>query len=358
MTKNDFYRLDELLKHKPQYSILLGERANGKSYAVKEYALKKSINKKSCTFALVRRLDADIKPSVIGAYFDDMPVEKMTGGEYNCISYYQRYFYVAKIDDDGKLKRGYKVGCVFALSDDERYKSSTVLPDCETVIFEEFVTNKLYLRDEVNRFMNLVSTILRLKSGAVFLIANKISRVCPYFVEWGLRGIPTMKDGQIDEYIFHGVDSEVKICVEMCASPKHKKSGMFFGTASKSIEGGEWQTTERPHLVGDLSEYDRLYELSLIALDFKFNILLLCHNNDDYMCVYVYPATLKTFDRVLTEKYSTDYNVTPTLRSNNRAEVLIHNLVNENKLVFPNNLIGEDFNTVIKNMKKNPFMLQ
>lgn len=355
---NDFYRLTEIKKHKAQYNILLGERANGKSYAVKEEVLKKAIEKKACVFALVRRLDADIKPSVIGSYMDDMPVNKLTKGEYNTISYYQRYFYVANVDDKGKVTRGYKIGCVFALADDERYKSSTVLPDIEYVIFEEFTTNKLYLRDEVTRFMNLVSTIMRLKNGVVYMIANKISRVCPYFNEWGLRGIPRQVEGQIDEYIFKSVDNvEVKICVELCASPKHTKSGMFFGTASKSIEGGEWQTSEHPHLQGDLSEYDILYKMSLIAMDFRFNIMLLCHSKDDYLCVYVYPASIKTYDRVLTEKYSTDYQITPNLHANNRAEVLIHKLINDNKMVFPNNLIAEDFYTVIKNMKKNPFSL-
>ena len=39
MSKQKYYSLNNLLKTESQYKMLLGERSNGKSYAVKEYVL-------------------------------------------------------------------------------------------------------------------------------------------------------------------------------------------------------------------------------------------------------------------------------------------------------------------------------
>lgn len=362
MKKNDFYRLDEIKKKEAQYNILLGERANGKSGAVKEEAVRLGLKTKKVCTALLRRFDEDIKSSVISTYFNDTfiieIIVKESKGKFNCITFYQRNFYFSHIDEDGKIERGFAFCKAFSIADDERYKSSTVEPNIEIIIFEEFTTNKTYLSNEVTRFMNLCSTILRLNIGRVYMIANKVSRVCPYFSEWCLKNIPKQKEGSIDVYEFEDMQgTTVKIAVELCASPQHKKSGMFFGRVGKQIDGGAWECKEHPHLIGDISDYDILYSLTLKHLDFKFNICLLNHIQDEFLCVYVYPSSVKTHDRILTEEYSSNYLTTPTLLKENRAEVLINNLFKRNKVVFPTNLIGEDFYNILSNMKTNPFNL-
>lgn len=362
--KMDFYRLDRLLDIGATWNILLGERANGKSYAVKEYAINEALKEGNITCALIRRLDEDIKASVISAYFNDAGliemIKKKTDGRYNCIHYYQRKFYFAHYDSEtDKLTKGFPFCVVFALANAERYKSSTVYPTLKTVIFEEFTTEKFYLTNEVSKLMNLCSTLFRLNTGRVFMIANKISRVCPYFQEFGFqKGVPKMKEGQLDTYTFETLDGDkVKIAVEMCASPKHAKSGMFFGKNAKVINGSEWETHEHPHIQGTLSDYDIIYELSLEHMEFCFNILLIAHKTEDFFAVYVYPAKIKRFDRLITEAYSPSDMVTPALDSRIKAEVFMQELIERNKLVYPSNLIGEDFNTVINNMKQNPFNL-
>lgn len=362
--KRDFYRLDRLLDIGACWNILLGERANGKSFAVKEYALNQALLEGNITCALIRRLDEDIKASVISAYFNDAGliemIKKKTDGRYNCIHYYQRKFYFAHYDSEtDKITKGFPFCVVFALANAERYKSSTVFPTLKTVIFEEFTTEKYYLTNEVSKLMNMCSTLFRLNTGKVFMIANKISRVCPYFQEFGFqRGVPKMKEGQLDTYTLKTLDGDdVKIAVEMCASPKHAKNGMFFGKNAKVINGSEWEVHEHPHLDGKLSDYDKLYELTLEHMEFTFNILLLAHKTQDHLCVFVYPAKIKKCDRLITEEYSTSQFVTPALDSRFKAEVLIQDLVERNKLVYPNNQIGEDFGTVIQNMQQNPFNL-
>lgn len=361
---SDFYRLTEMDKHNPNYAILLGERANGKSGAVKERVIEKALEKQTIVCGLIRRLQEDIKASVIKTYFNDNflidKIKKLSKNKYNYIHYYQRQFYFAHIDKEGNIEKGFPFCEVFALSDAERYKSSAVFPNMEIIIFEEFTTANRYIngQGEVEIFMNLCSTLLRLHKGTVYMIANKLSRVCPYFSEWSLRSIPRIKEGEIHEYIYQDSQgTEVKICVEMCASPKHKKSGMFFGRIGKQIDSSAWSCKEYPHLIGDLADYDKLYSLSLEHLDFSFNILLLCHKTEDFLCVYIYPKKMQISERLITEEYSSNILISPTLQSRNKAECLIHDLINQNKLVFPCNLVGEDFYSTIKNMKKNPFLL-
>ena len=355
-----FYSLKEINKIDAQYNIILGMRSNGKSYAVKEQLVNESLKKGAVCGVLIRRLDADIKSSIIANYFDDIPVEKLSKKKYDCFTFYRDYFYFGNRNEDGTITKGEKFCRVLALSNDERYKSSTVLPDVTTIIYEEFTTNKLYLNNETERFLNLVSTICRNKSVKVYMIANKISRVCPYFSDWGLKGIPSMdtEKGQIDTYELRTLDGDiVKIAVEMCAPSENKKSGMFFGLSAKNIDGTDWQVKERPKLKGTVKDYEVIKELSLQHMDFTFNIMLLCHKKEEFMCVYVYPAHVKVHDRLLTDQYSTNPQHTPTLHAKNKAECLISRLINDNKLVFPNNLIGEDFNTTIANMDKYPFAL-
>lgn len=362
--KRDFYRLDRILAEDAVFSVLLGERANGKSYACKEYAIKQALTEGNITCALVRRLDEDIKASIISAYFNDTGlidmIKKMTDGKYNYIHYYQRKFYFANYDSEtDKITKGFPFCVVFSLANVERYKSSTVYPTLKTMIFEEFTTEKYYLKDEVNKLYNLCSSLFRLNTGKVFMIANKVSRVCPYFQEFGFqKGVPKMKEGQLDTYTYKTLDgNDVKIAVEMCASPKHAKSGMFFGKSAKVINGSAWETHEHPHLQGDLKDYDIVYEMSLEHMEFCFNILLVAHKKEDFFAVFVYPAKIKRFDRLLTEEYSTNDMVTPTLDSRIKAEIFMQDLIERNKLVFADNQVGEDFNTVISNMKTNPFNL-
>ena len=178
-------------------------------------------------------------------------------------SYYNNYrtgyrgsIYLANIDNDGKIEKGLCVGKVFALSNDERYKSRAY-PDMEDLIFEEFTTANFYLKNEVKRLMQLVSTIFRRRKGYVWMIANTISRISPYFNEWALSNVYTMQQGQIDLYNLKNDDGSItKIAVEYCANSGDKKSNMFFGKFSKNIDSGSWEVDEYPHLPCEYNDKD------------------------------------------------------------------------------------------------------
>lgn len=353
--KQQYYDIRPILAKDCQINLLIGERSNGKSYSVKDYALTRAWKSKQVTFGIIRRYAEDVKSALVESYFADMPINKYTNNEYDTISVYRSGIYFAKHDENGKIIRGQQCGQVFALALDERYKS-TEYPFIYTLIFEEFITKNGYLKDEPLRLMNLMSTIFRRRSGKLFMVGNTISRVCPYTTDFGLKNLSKQQPATIDIYEFKDMNNiTTRIGVEYCATTSAKTSGLFFGKFGKQIDGGSWECAEYPRLSAELSAYNCLYELSLVHNDFAFNIKLLSRNSA--LCVYVYPSTLKTFKRVLTEKYENDMMITPCLYARNKREKLIAILYRQNKFVFSDNLTGEDFTSTIKNMKINPFNL-
>lgn len=357
LNSKGYYRLTDILKHRAQINIIYGTRAPGKSYAVKERALKYAWEHKTVSLAYIRRFAEDVKNESVSKYFAERGknlIKEITG-EYDHATVYRGYIYFARYDEEGKEEKGPRFGECFALSLCERYKS-TGHPEIKHFICEEFLTDGNYLKDEPLKFMNLVSTIARFDDDVeIYLIGNTISRVCPFFSEWSLTGIPKQKVGTIDTYEFSQETGEiVKIAVEYCPPTPHK-SKLFFGRAEKSIQGSAWESGYFPTLPEALENYEEIYCLTYISISgFKFTVKLLIHNTQGYPLVFVYPAK-HISERVITGAFSDDIFTTPCLDRNNPAEVLIHNCIVDNKIVYSNNLTGQDFTNSIKAELKNPF---
>ena len=355
MAKKEYYSSAEILKKDAQYNLIIGERSNGKSYDIKiNHGIKKAFEKQKCTFALLKRYAEDIKGSFVDEYFADVPVKKITKNKYNYITGYRGSIYLANIDEEGKIEKGLCVGKVFALSNDERYKSRAY-PDMEDLIFEEFTTANFYLKNEVKRLMQLVSTIFRRRKGYVWMIANTISRISPYFTEWALSNVYTMQQGQIDLYNFKDENGNVtKIAVEYCSNAGDKKSSMFFGNYSKNINSGSWEVDEYPHLPCEYNDKDLsiIYQIGYVYNDFAFIISLCIYDGNKFL--YIKPAK-KLNDwwrlptRVLYNKFMVDKNFTRTLNRERKIERIISDLFRENKICYSHNLCGADFNTCRKN---------
>lgn len=355
LDKKGYYTLKDILREKCLYNIILGERAPGKSYAAKKETLEYAFKTGKASIALVRRFEDDIKNAAMTEYFDDNnenkgapgDIKKITGGLYTDVACIRGELFFCNRDEiTGKYIAGQKCGRVFAMNIDLRYKSRQ-FPELHDIIFEEFVTNQYYLRDEPMRFQQLVSTLLRKREGRVFMIANTISRVCPYFQDWALKGIPKMQPGQIDRYRI----DETDIAVEMCPSRK-EKSRMFFGRASKAIQGGQWETDNFPSLPGSYKDYDCIYSLYVEAAGFIFKLDLLIDDNAEQI-VFCYPFTksVKESIPVITDRFSPDPMIRPYLLRRIPAEKIIGDLIQLRKICYSSNLTGSDFTAAIRNMK-------
>lgn len=256
-----YYSLKNILKEKAKYNIIIGERSNGKSYSVQEYAIDRYLTTGKRT-AMIRRWEQDYKGQngketfggIIKSY-DGKKISKMSKGLWNSIKYYSSAWYLCKIDEesDKVITDTKPFCCAFALTAQEHYKS-TNYDDIDTVIFEEFLTRGMYLPDEFITFTNLLSTIIRDRDDVtVFMLANTVNKYAPYFKEMGLTNINKMKQGTIDVYEYG--DSGLKVAVEYCASTASKghskKSDVYFAFDNpklKMITQGDWELEIYPHL--------------------------------------------------------------------------------------------------------------
>ena len=333
--------------------ILFGMRSNGKSYAVKSHALQDAYEHKG-TFVYLRRWSEDIKQKEVSSYFLDAPVKKITKGEYDGVTAWQGYFYFCNHDEEGKpVKSSEPIGRYCSLNQAERYKSQ-VFKDIRNIVFEEFITDKIYLGNSVNPepkiLMQFVSTVARDKDINVFLIGNTISRVCPYFESFGLKGIMKQEPGTIDIYHLRGENGIVDVAVENCTVVE-TKSRMFFGMASKQITSGEWDVNEVPKLLKPYEYYDMLYEIRVIFSEFKYILQLLMDGETGGCFVYIYPDTKGTrkIRRVITDVFNVDPMITNGLMGKIPAEVVIADCFRKGKICYSDNLTGTDFRNVLNN---------
>lgn len=349
MSKKIYYDLKPIMDTGCHWKILFGMRSNGKSFACKRYVLERAY-KEGRRFVYLRRWSEDIKASSVEAYFDDMPFMEITNGEYCGVKAYQGYLYFYTIDENDKPVRvGSPIGRYCALNMYERYKSQ-VFTDTDSVLFEEFLTDKFYLNKEEKLLMQFVSTVARDRNIHVFMIGNTISRVCPYFDSWGLaKGIMDLKPGNIQIYHLKGENGIVDIAVENC-SVIETSSKMFFGSAAKQIISGEWDVNEVPKLLKPYEFYSVLYELTVIAGEFKYIMQLLSDDANGGLFVYIYPNTTerKTV-RIITPEFNTDPWITNGLRGDIKAEVVMANCIRSGKICYSDNLTGTDFKQVMDN---------
>lgn len=343
MARKKYYDITNMLETHAQYMMLLGQRSNGKSYQAKKTVLE-NVYEKGRKFVYLRRWKEDIKQKFVTAYFGDMPINKITKGEWEYVKAWNGDLYFCRIEEDEEIKSE-SIGRYCALNESERYKSWTFI-DYDYIIFEEFITDKVYLVDEPRELQQYVSTVARDKEITVLLIGNTLSRVCPYFSEWCLDGVLKQKQGTIEIYHHHVKDSIVDIAVEYCAN-SNTENKMFFGQSAKQIITGEWDTVDVPKLPRKQYEYDKVYEVLLTYQKFSFVIELLVELQNGGKLLHVYPYTGKReIYRKITNEFSDLPNVTSKLDCSKRPEQYMIDCLRLDKVCFSDNLTGSDFKNV------------
>lgn len=339
-----YYDITNLLKTKAPYMILLGQRSNGKSYQCKKTVLEDAYHNDR-KFIYLRRFKADIKVKAVESYFTDMDINEITHGEYDRVIAWTGTLYFGLVNDEGVEVKGREIGRYCALNEAERYKSQ-VFTDFDHILYEEFITDSVYLPDEPTRLQQFVSTVARDRSMSVYLIGNTLSRVCPYFNEWCLEGVLKQKLGTIEIYHHHVNDTIIDIAVEYCANANYDNK-MFFGQTAKQIISGEWDTRDVPKLPRRQEEYEKLYELLIEYQAFQFVLTLLCEPIDGGLIVFVYPFTgQRKIQRKITEQFSDDPFITARLDLSRRPELLINDCFIKGKVCYSDNLTGSDFKHV------------
>lgn len=375
------YNIDTLDYEGSQINWILGERSNGKSYQVKH---KKGINRYWCDginyhanyknknevieeviksktrrFGLIRRLQEETKKGVAINYFSDIDVYKITDGKYNCFDIVSERVYLANYDmETHKTKRGEFIGYLFALSIEQNYAGGSFL-DITDLIFEEVITRKIYLKNEPSKLMNLYCTVDRKRGTTrLWLPGNTISRVCPYFEEWGMDKIVRdikqgeikslwLPTGEIDE---DGVPVEVKMSIEYCKSTG--KSSFVIGKHAEMLNTGAWQTEPQPHLPKSIKEYKLVFRVGFLYKTFKFigDYIIDLENYSKVWFIYPYTREFKNDLIVFSDVVKTSpywfRNIYSTGIKNNRITDILKTFT-ESNIFYASDLAGTDFKQVI-----------
>ena len=348
----DFYDISELLSKNAEYNLLLGKRANGKSYQCKKTVLDDYV-KRGLKFVYLRRYSIDAKPSLVQGYFDDIVqngyIEEITNGQWQYVSARANNIYFAK-QIDGKEVKSETIGQYWDLYTAEHVKSQSFV-NYGNILYEEFVTDGLYLTDEPHKLMQFISTVARLNRIRVLLVGNTLTKVCPYFTAWHLDRVLKQKIGTIDVYEFPVGDDSITLAVEYCRKTK-SKNYMFFGDSAKQIVSGEWDNHAVPVLPKPREMYDIIYTVQLEYENFSFVMELLVDPVEGGRIIFVYPYNHKrNIVRKITTVFSDQPYITSVLNAKNRAEAAMIDCFRMKKVCYSDNITGTDFENVMKNFR-------
>lgn len=249
-----------------KYIVVYGMRSNGKSFSTLKFLLEEFYDnyKKGFikAFGYLRRWSEDIRSTNMQQVFKSLQcdengvnnIEKITHHEYNAVKYDKRQFYLVHYDSEGNIesKLDTPIGYVFSLAESERIKS-TGYPDIKYIMFEEFISEGLPMVNEFNRYMSVLSTIIRNRDDVtIIMLGNTINKYNIYFSEFGFYRAKTQKPNTIDIYEYNSKDGNLKIACEYADIPnkKIKKSNVYFAFNDKNsmITQGSWQIGSYPHL--------------------------------------------------------------------------------------------------------------
>ena len=357
-----YYSLNKINKKNATYNVIFGERSNGKTYATLKQVLENYFNDGS-QFAYIRRWSVDVQPkrmnNLFNAIIEDGYLEKLSGGKFTAIFYRTGRFYLCTYNDKGKPIYNEEdiIGYAFSLSENEHNKANSY-PRVTTIIFDEFLTNKIYLPDEFILFMNTVSTIVRQRTNVkIYMLGNTVNKFCPYFKEMGLTNILTMKQGTIDLYTYG--ETKLKVAVEYADSKKKfKKNNFYFAFNNpklKMITGGAWELNIYPHAPVKWLPKNIIFTYFIDFNDSIYQCEII--NKDDNVFTYIHEKTtpIKNPDKDII--YTLDYN--PKINYNiNILKPLtdyqnkITWFFNHDRVYYQNNNVGDAINNYLKICKR------
>ena len=348
-----YYNIDKLVSYNADINILFGERSSGKSWQLKH---KRAIIKYLETgkkFILLRRFREEITSTGIEQYFQDVDVEGLTKGKYDCIIQYRKHIYLAKYNiEQKKAIKGEKIGYAMALSTEQNFAGGSFL-DVEDIIFEEFMTRSRYLVDEPTKLMNLYATVDRKRGTTkLWLVGNSISRVCPYIYEWGLHEIISkQKQGTIETKEIDSSNNDiVKLAIEYCESTG--VSSHTIGWNKDMMNDGSWQSSPQPHLPKSYKDYVMCYRIGFMYQGFKFIGELLQDKDTKDICWFIYPyekefdSNIVLFTDIINPSIYYQRNIYDITIKNDNLQNLL-NTFREDKIFYANDLVGTDFKQVI-----------
>ena len=343
----------QVVKTNTPYIISYGGRNLGKTFAwlILIYAIWQCEGYKS---VLMRRMAETLKSSKVAETFTkvfDLGYVPNNKG-YTGITYRTGAWRGYWTDEKGKTTYDEPFCYPFALSSKiETNKGVSDIKKLGIIFFDEALTADNYLTDEWGRFQNAISTLVRENSQACcVLCANTVSWVAPYFREFGIKNVRSIKKGTVK--VFQCLDETavtLEYCNDVVANRKKKiVDRRFFGFKSGTadmIRVGGWEIHSYQHLTREMIE-DRHRELITRDIYIAHENEILClelYVMDDYgPLVNVRPADNFDLGKVIyVVGDHTDPRYHHRPNPSNKIDKLIWTLYHNNRFYYADNLCGE-----------------
>ena len=313
-----------------------------------------------CTTAYVRQVEDMTAPvnarelfDVICTYKRGYYVEQITKGEYNSIMIQDRRAYFCRVNEMGEVTAKAENPWLNLLSIDRApfYKSALNLPNCNLIIFDEFISPR-YADNEFVQFNDLLSTVIRKRrTPIVVMLANNITSQSPYFREQEIS--KEVKKMQIGDAKILYSSKGTAIYVEIDKPPKTNRHNsivnqLFFGFSNPRLAAITGDTTNAwvfdiyPHIThcDDEKVIDRK-----LYIDVSGDLLNveITQRDDLGLVANIHPAfytykdsTILTTGEIddIRKQYATGFSA---------AAIVLWKLYKQNRVFFSDNETGATF---------------
>lgn len=381
MAKKKYYCTKEIDKTKCLFRLIYGKRSSGKSTDVITTAIKKYF-KTGEQFAYLRRFTEETRAKTVEKIFEThiqgkiidprnnevVDIQKLSNYRFNDITCRSGAFYFCKREllENGNIKTQLDdkpFGFVFCLSKAQSYKGLQY-PGVTTICFDEFISESIYLPNEFNSFMSIISTITRDRRNCViYMLGNTVDTDCPYFRDFRITKYQkNMHIGDIVAVRDENDKDKTTFAIEWTENIEEKGKvtniyANFDSPINDMINTGVWQINSYPHLNKSsgaiynpkFSFYVEYYE-DLLQGDVIYE--------DRAYFVYVHKKTTPLKYNKKDIIYSTEFDIRPMVnncffRPRREVEKKILELYKANQFCYQDNEIGDMFNNFIQIMKKN-----
>ena len=264
LKENEYYDTSKILAEGSTYNIVIGQRSNGKTYGFLEDALDEYC-KNGHPSVYVRRYDESITTSNIfklcTPHTNSLTI--MSEGRWNAFEYKARTFYPVRISEKGAVEeRGAPFLYCVGLNSWE-HKKGQDRGFVKFIIFDEFLTRDTYLTDEYAKFMNLLSSFIRDRTGTlIIMLGNTVNKFCPYFNKFKIN-MKDIKQGFIYNFRYGETTMSLEYCKQSNNTSKVNKK--YFDFPEKQldmIKSGYWEICSYPRLYsGKRDECETLGEV-------------------------------------------------------------------------------------------------
>ena len=263
MKKSIYWNILKILGFKADFNLVIGQRGNGKTFGVLKYFLE-LYKKTKKRFCYIRRWDEDIKAFRMNQLFAPFRnvIDELFGEEFD-IQYFNHKFYLV----NGNGTKIDCIGYVLSLSSSHHTKS-IAYTNVGSILYDEFIrmSGEQELKDELSRFDNTLSTIIRGDNTnvVIWMLANTVSKYSPYFLRFGIDINKVEQGTIIHKEIRLETGDILKVALEYCEFNKDASEKISKYSANAMIKSGKWEipeTDEIPSVPGSKIREQLLFSI-------------------------------------------------------------------------------------------------